>query len=125
MKTNGETDSKFKFVIFAAKRAKELLRGAKPLIETKSRNPIRIAQDEVAQKAIEYLLVPFLKEHVVEPEEEEAHIEEKFEPETEEGVAADSGEEVEEEELAELDESEEETEEPEEEDGEGLDEEKE
>ena len=47
-------DSRFQFVILAAKRAKQLLKGAKPKIRTKSRNPIRIAQEEVRLGLIDY-----------------------------------------------------------------------
>jgi DNA-directed RNA polymerase omega subunit len=62
--TNG-IDSKFRFVILAAKRAKQLLRGDKPKIKTKAKNPIRIAQEEVRFGAVEY--------DIVEPKVEEAH----------------------------------------------------
>lgn len=47
-------DSRFQFVILAAKRAKQLLKGAKPKIKTKSRNPIRIAQEEVRLGLIDF-----------------------------------------------------------------------
>ncbi|MCX7973257.1 MAG: DNA-directed RNA polymerase subunit omega [Candidatus Aminicenantes bacterium] len=46
--------SRFQFVLLAAKRAKQLLKGAKPKIKTKSRNPIRIAQEEVKLGLIDY-----------------------------------------------------------------------
>ncbi|MFQ6070874.1 MAG: DNA-directed RNA polymerase subunit omega [Candidatus Aminicenantales bacterium] len=64
MKPYGDIDSKFRFVILASKRAKELLRGAKPKIETNSKNPIRIAQLEVAKNLVDY--------EIIQPEEEEA-----------------------------------------------------
>jgi DNA-directed RNA polymerase subunit K/omega len=41
-------------VILASKRAKQLLKGAKVKIRTKSRNPIRIAQLEVKAGLIDY-----------------------------------------------------------------------
>ncbi|MCJ7582276.1 MAG: DNA-directed RNA polymerase subunit omega [Candidatus Aminicenantes bacterium] len=57
MKTYGDFDSKFRFVIVAAKRAKQLLKGAKPLIKSKSKNLIRIAQEEVLAGLVEYDIV--------------------------------------------------------------------
>ncbi len=52
-------DSKFRFILVAAKRARQLQAGAKPLIQTSSKKPTRIAQQEV-----EASLVPF---EIVEP----------------------------------------------------------
>jgi DNA-directed RNA polymerase omega subunit len=54
LQTYGKLDSKFRFVILASKRAKQLLKGAKVKIRTKSRNPIRIAQLEVKAGLIDY-----------------------------------------------------------------------
>ncbi|MFC2168479.1 DNA-directed RNA polymerase subunit omega [Acidobacteriota bacterium] len=62
MKTYGDFDSKFRFVIVAAKRAKQLLKGSKPKIKSKSKNLIRIAQEEVLQGLVEYDLVDSLAE---------------------------------------------------------------
>ncbi len=70
MKTYGETDSKFRFVILASKRAKQLLQGAKPRIKSKSKNPIRIAQKEVRQGIVAYELIEVKKEEIQEPAEE-------------------------------------------------------
>ena len=70
MKTSGEIDSKFRFVIIAAKRAKQLLHGAKPRIKTKSKNPIRIAQKEVRDGLVDFELVEVKKEEILEPAEE-------------------------------------------------------
>ncbi|MGD8536953.1 MAG: DNA-directed RNA polymerase subunit omega [Candidatus Aminicenantes bacterium] len=70
MKTYGEIDSKFRFVILAAKRAKQLLQGAKPRIKSKSKNPIRIAQKEVRDGFIDYELIEVKKEEIPEPAEE-------------------------------------------------------
>lgn len=53
-KTIGDIDSKFRFVIVAAKRAKQLLKGTKPKVKSKSKNLIRIAQEEVQQGLIDY-----------------------------------------------------------------------
>jgi DNA-directed RNA polymerase subunit omega len=70
LKTYGEIDSKFRFVILAAKRAKQLLHGAKPRIKSKSKNPIRIAQKEVRDGFIDYELIEVKKEEIQEPAEE-------------------------------------------------------
>lgn len=47
-------DSKFRFILVAAKRARQLQAGAKPLIQTASKKVTRIAQQEVGSG-----LVPF------------------------------------------------------------------
>ena len=57
LKTYSDFDSKFRFVIVASKRAKQLLRGAKPKLKTKSKNLIRIAQEEVKRGMVEYEIV--------------------------------------------------------------------
>lgn len=54
MQTYGKLDSKFRFVIVAAKRAKQILKGSKVKLRTKSRNPIRIAQLEVKEGLVAY-----------------------------------------------------------------------
>jgi DNA-directed RNA polymerase subunit omega len=65
----GNIDSKYRFIILAAKRAKQLLRGAKPKIQTKSKSPIRIAQIEVRNGLIEYEIIPTRMDEVPEREE--------------------------------------------------------
>jgi DNA-directed RNA polymerase subunit K/omega len=57
LKVYGDLDSKFRFVILASKRAKQLLQGAKPKIKTKSKNLIQVAQKEVKQRLIDYEIV--------------------------------------------------------------------
>ena len=86
MKPSNEIDSKFRFVIIASERAKQLLKGAKPRIKTKSRNPIRIAQNEVIQGEVVYEVIESKEEKFEEPEEDfiEEEIEEAEEKETEE-----------------------------------------
>jgi len=65
----GNVDSKYRFVILASKRAKQLLKGAKPKIKGKSRNLIRIAQAEVKSGLIDYELIPTHKEGIPEQDE--------------------------------------------------------
>ncbi|OGD14568.1 MAG: DNA-directed RNA polymerase subunit omega [Candidatus Aminicenantes bacterium RBG_16_63_14] len=54
----GNIDSKYRFIILASKRAKQLLKGAKPKIQGKSKSLIRIAQAEVKAGLIEYEIIP-------------------------------------------------------------------
>jgi DNA-directed RNA polymerase subunit K/omega len=65
LKAYGDLDSKFRFVILASKRAKQLLEGAKPKIKTKSKNLIQVAQKEVKQRLIDY--------EIVQPKAEDFH----------------------------------------------------
>lgn len=64
MKSYGDIDSKFRFVILSAKRAKQLLKGARPKIKSKSKNLIRVAQEEVRRGLIDYQIV----DHQIEKE---------------------------------------------------------
>lgn len=54
----GNIDSKYRFIILASKRAKQLLKGAKPKIKGKSKSLIRIAEAEVRAGLIEYEIIP-------------------------------------------------------------------
>jgi DNA-directed RNA polymerase subunit omega len=62
----GNVDSKFRFVIVAAKRAKQLIKGAKPKISIKTKNSIRIAQAEVRAGVIDFQILQNVKEDFVE-----------------------------------------------------------
>ncbi len=70
MKTYGDFDSKFRFVIVASKRAKQLLKGSKPKIKSKSKNLIRIAQEEVLEGLVEYEIVDSVSEELQVSEED-------------------------------------------------------
>lgn len=63
-------DSKFRFVILASKRAKELLQGAKPKLKTKSKNPILIAQEEVRKGLVDFEIIDTKKIEVRRPDDE-------------------------------------------------------
>lgn len=65
----GNIDSKYRFIILASKRAKQLLKGAKPKIESKSKSLIRIAQAEVRSNLIEYEIIPARMDDIPEREE--------------------------------------------------------
>ncbi len=82
----GNIDSKYRFVIVASKRAKQLLKGAKPKLKAKSRNLIRIAQSEVKAGLVEYEVIPAGKEDIPDREERifvgaDMGVEEAAEPE--------------------------------------------
>ena len=66
MKEYGDIDSKFRFVIIAALRAKQLLGGAKPRLKSKSKNLIRIAQEEVKQGLVDYEIFKTTMEEIEE-----------------------------------------------------------
>ncbi len=90
MKSSTEIDSKFRFVIVAAKRAKQLIRGSKPRIKSNSKNPIRIAQLEVNKGLVNYDIIEPKKEPVRQPEEE-GFIGEKIRDKGEEPIRKDKG----------------------------------
>jgi len=50
----GAPESKFIQVIIAAKRARQLQSGARPLIDSRSRKATRIAQEELIHGLLEY-----------------------------------------------------------------------
>jgi DNA-directed RNA polymerase subunit omega len=47
-------DSKFRFILVAAKRARQLQAGAKALIQTQSKKVTRVAQQEVAAGLVSF-----------------------------------------------------------------------
>jgi DNA-directed RNA polymerase subunit K/omega len=69
LKNFGNVDSKYRFVIIASKRAKELLKGAKARIKSRSKNPIRIAQSEVRMGLVDFEILKSKKEEIPEQEE--------------------------------------------------------
>ena len=64
MKDYGDIDSKFRYVILAAMRAKQLLGGAKPRLKSKSKNLIRIAQEEVKAGLVDFEIVKVAREEM-------------------------------------------------------------
>lgn len=69
--TLGNIDSKFRFVHLASKRAKSLLKGAKAKspAKAKTKNPIRLAQFEVKEGLIDFRVLPFSPEELLEKED--------------------------------------------------------
>lgn len=49
-----EIDSKYRLVLLAAKRSKQLQKGAKPRLQTASRKPTRVALEEVQRGLVPY-----------------------------------------------------------------------
>jgi DNA-directed RNA polymerase omega subunit len=92
----GKIDSKFRFVILASKRAKQILRGAKVKIKSRSRNPIRIAQIEVKEGLIDYEVLQSKQNAAVEVDEQVISADAAAE-DVDESAGAGSGDEIEEE----------------------------
>lgn len=57
-------DSKYRIVMIAAKRAKQINKGAHPLIQTKARKPTTISLEEIAQSVLKYELSPAEEERI-------------------------------------------------------------
>lgn len=58
MKTKiGDIDSKFRYIILAAKRTRQLQAGARPVMTTQSKKFTRIAQEEVTSGLVKYDIV--------------------------------------------------------------------
>jgi DNA-directed RNA polymerase subunit omega len=47
-------DSNYRYILVAAKRARQIQNGARPLIDTNSRKPCRIAQDEIVAGKVKW-----------------------------------------------------------------------
>ena len=57
MESYKDLDSKYKFILLVSKRARQLLKGAKPKIKSKSKSLIRIAQEEVKKGVIDFKVI--------------------------------------------------------------------
>ena len=49
-----EIDSKYRLVLLAAKRSKQIQKGAKPRVQSNSRKPTRVALEEVERGLVPY-----------------------------------------------------------------------
>jgi len=49
-------DSDYRYILVAARRARQLQGGAPPVIETHSRKPCRIAQDEIKAGKVKWVI---------------------------------------------------------------------
>ncbi len=54
-------DSNYRYILVAARRARQLQSGAPPVISTHSRKPCRIAQDEIAAGQVKWITTPLAK----------------------------------------------------------------
>jgi DNA-directed RNA polymerase omega subunit len=54
MEIPGKLDSKFRFVLVAARRAEQIVRGAAPKLETAYRKPTRTAMQEIVEDRVEW-----------------------------------------------------------------------
>jgi DNA-directed RNA polymerase subunit omega len=52
-----EFDSKFRFILVAAERAKQIQHGAPPRIKSQSRKPASIAVREVEENLVPYIIL--------------------------------------------------------------------
>lgn len=53
-KIEEQIDSRYALVILAAKRAKQLKEGSRPLVPTDSTNPLTVALEEIASGSVQY-----------------------------------------------------------------------
>jgi DNA-directed RNA polymerase subunit omega len=49
-------DSNYRYILVAARRARQLQGGAPPVVETSSRKPCRIAQDEIRAGKVKWII---------------------------------------------------------------------
>jgi len=66
-----EYDSNFRYVLVAARRARQLQNGAEPLIQSRSRKACRVAQEEIAAGKVAYVKkedVPVVRPEVEPPD---------------------------------------------------------
>lgn len=107
MQTFGKIDSKFRFVILASKRAKQILKGAKVKVRSKSKNPIRIAQIEMKEGLIDFEILQPKRGDALEVEEQVLSVDDGAEDIEDSGKGAvddeERGEDVETEDVVEAD----------------------
>ena len=71
MSIEKEYDSNFRYVLVAARRARQLQNGAEPLVPSRSRKACRVAQEEIAAGKITYVKpedAPIVKPEVEAPD---------------------------------------------------------
>lgn len=49
-------DSNYRYILVAARRARQIQSGARPMVDTDSRKPCRIAMDEVNSGKVNYIV---------------------------------------------------------------------
>ncbi len=71
MSIEKDYDSNFRYVLVAARRARQLQNGAEPMVPSRSRKACRVAQEEIAAGKVAYVKtedIPVLKPAVAEVE---------------------------------------------------------
>lgn len=71
MAIENEYDSNFRYVLVAARRARQLQNGSEPLVQSRSRKACKVAQEEIAAGKIAYVKkedAPVLKPEVESPD---------------------------------------------------------
>jgi DNA-directed RNA polymerase subunit omega len=69
MEPTKEFDSKYRYILVAARRARQIQSGADALVETSSRKACRIARDEIQAGKVSYIIPDLPRQAVVvEPE---------------------------------------------------------
>lgn len=56
-------DSKFRFILLAAKRARQLQAGARPLVQSPHKKSTRVAQQEVEAGLVPFEIIPLASEN--------------------------------------------------------------
>ena len=56
--STNNVDSKFRFILLAAKRARQLQGGARPLVHTTAGKSTRIAQEELRSGMLQFEILP-------------------------------------------------------------------
>jgi DNA-directed RNA polymerase subunit omega len=54
-------DSNYRYVLVAARRARQLQNGARPVVESHSRKPCRIAEEELRAGKVKWEIPPVVK----------------------------------------------------------------
>jgi DNA-directed RNA polymerase subunit omega len=54
-------DSNYRYVLVAARRARQLQNGARPVVESHSRKPCRIAEEELQAGKVKWEIPPVVK----------------------------------------------------------------
>lgn len=71
MSVEQEYDSHFRYVLVAARRARQLQNGAEPLVPSRSRKACRVAQEEIEAGKVGYVKqedAPVLKPEIAAPD---------------------------------------------------------
>jgi DNA-directed RNA polymerase subunit omega len=69
MKLIAGFDSNYRYILVAARRARQIQSGARPIISTSSRKPCRIAQDEIKAGKVKWIIPEIPKSPVAVAEE--------------------------------------------------------